>query len=173
MISLVCRYKTNQVIAERLIISPVWCRLVKHFTGFCCAPVWLSTLVLPLLVKGWLTTVWQLNIAFQGNKITKLFNLTSQNIIMKNCWILTTSKHTLSRKRERDVPGQEENNGYMEPIHITNPCRNFSDSFAIKSSLRKCSVVFSTEFSYNSYWYFNIIAAREPSLLSCKKSPPR
>lgn len=57
---------------------------------------------------------------------------------------------SLSHARERDVPGQEKNNGYMEPIHITNPCRNFSDSFAIKSSLRNCSVVFSTEFSYNN-----------------------
>lgn len=89
-----------------------------------------SKLLSPLLVEVQLPSFWQLNIAFQGNKITKLFSLTFQKINHEKLEILTTHNHSLSHNGETSL-GKKKNYGYIEPIHITIPCPHFSDSFVI------------------------------------------
>lgn len=108
--------------------------------------------------------VCQLNIAFKGNKITKLFSLCSK-IIMKNRWILTTRNHALTHGVR--LFWARKTNGY----ELLNPC--FYDQIG---AFAKHSAVFGAERSRN----VNVIAVTSKHQQSWpfwaqtrEKSPPR
>lgn len=147
MILLVCCYKTNQIIAERLIISPVWCKILdasKTFYWILLCPCLTLNVGIATAGEGPIDHSLAAQYCISGKQNYKViqpyFSKHNHEKLLKKL------PNTLSLTQGREKSLGKKKNGYMEPIHITNPCRNFSDS---------CNkIIFKKMFSGIQHWIF-------------------